>query len=66
VANKLTSEPKELNIDLIFTDMDSFCPRAITDRIDVVKEAVKVRKTLNDLAEKQITLTDAKDVLLVQ
>ena len=64
VANKLTSEPKELNIDLIFTDMDSFYPGAIADQIDVVKETVKVRKTLNDLAEKQITLTEAKDVLL--
>jgi len=63
VANKLTSEPKELNIDLIFTGMDSFLPKTVADQIDAIKEAVKVRKTLYDLVEKQITLTDAKDIL---
>jgi len=63
VANKLTSAPKELNIDLIFTGMDSFLPKAIADRIEVIKEAVKVRKALHDLAEKQITLNETKNAI---
>jgi type VI secretion system ImpB/VipA family protein len=63
VANKLTSAPKELNIDLIFTGMDSFLPKAITDRIEVIKEAVKVRKALHNLAQKQITLNETKNAI---
>lgn len=59
-ANKLTSEPKELKIDLNFTDINSFRPEAIAEQVDLIKDAINVRKILHDLAEKQ---TSQKEVI---
>jgi type VI secretion system protein ImpC len=63
VVNKLTPEPKELNIDLKFTDIDSFRPEAITEQIEIIKDAVKARKAIHELVEKQISPNEAMDIL---
>lgn len=60
VPNKLTSDPKELNIDLIFNDMESFHPKAIADQVDIIKDAVQVREKLQKLIDKSISIPEAK------
>jgi type VI secretion system protein ImpC len=63
VSNKLTSEPRELNIDLKFHDIDSFRPEAISKQIDLINDAIKARKALYEFAEKQISTDDAIEIL---
>jgi type VI secretion system protein ImpC len=63
VPNKLTSDPKELNIDLIFNSMESFCPKAIAEQIDLIKDAVQIREKLKSLAEKSISTAEAKSAI---
>ncbi|MGB9594768.1 MAG: type VI secretion system contractile sheath domain-containing protein [Candidatus Poribacteria bacterium] len=60
VPNKLTSDPKELNIDLVFNSMESFHPKAIADQIELIKEAVQVRENLYKLIEKSVSIPEIK------
>ncbi len=60
VPNKLTSEPKELNIDLTFDSMDSFHPKEIANQIEVVREAVQIKEKLYKFTEKNISISEIK------
>lgn len=64
VPNKLTPEPKELNVDLVFNSVESFYPKSIADQIEIIKEAVQIREKLNKLAEKSISVSEAKSTIL--
>jgi len=60
VANKLLSGQKDMNLDLSFTDMSSFHPDCIAEQISPVKETIEVRKILNDLLERKLSVADLK------
>jgi len=52
VANKLTDENTQLNVELNFKNMDDFDPTKVAEQIGPLKEIIEMRQKLNQLLSK--------------
>ena len=58
VPNCLSDSPKELTIELTFTDMKAFHPEGIAHQVKVLSSILELRKLVGQLRERKLTIEE--------
>ena len=58
VPNRLGDSPKELTVELTFTDMKAFRPEGIVQQVDELAGLMEIRRLISQFKDRKITLQE--------
>jgi len=58
VPNRLSDSPKELTVELSFSDMKAFRPEGIVTQVDELAKLLEMRQLINQVGDRKITLQE--------